>query len=264
MVRILDEVKLPETLYKYRDWTLKFHRETLTKQVAYFSSPANFNDPFDCKIPIRYDVEPEKQLEEIYYRALKAAHPDASDEEIRGFAKKRVQEGPVNPNTFKKNDKEYFDKLNQRMGVFSLAEHNNEILMWGHYANSHKGFCVGFDTKELLKAENVDFVGKVEYYSEFPVIIPNGSLEFQFQKQIFSKWDRWAYEDEYRLTKNHIENRKVRLPKAAFKEIILGYQMSPKDRVKIMKLAHTNFPEIIIYEAKPHVEKFLVEIRRLQ
>lgn len=241
MVKILDEIVLPETLYKYRDWTSKFHREVLVKQTAYFSSPAHFNDPFDCKIPIRYDVQTEKQLEEIYYRTIKAVNKTASDVEIRDLAKSGIQLGSIDPKSFKKNDKEYFDKLNERVGVFSLAEHNDEILMWGHYANSHKGFCVGFDTKELLKTEGIDYIGKVEYCSEFPVIIPNGSLEFQFRKQIFCKWDRWAYEDEYRLTKNHIGNRKVEFPKVAFKEIILGYQMPQKDRTEITKLGLKTF-----------------------
>jgi hypothetical protein len=264
MIKVLGEIALPKTLYKYRDWNSKFHRQIIEKQIAYFASPGTFNDPFDCKIPVRYDINSDKQLEDIYYRVIKATHQNESDEKIRKFSKRWVHEGPISPDSFKKNDQEYFDNLNKRMGIFSVSGRNNDILMWGHYSNSHKGFCVGFDTAELLKTEGVDFIGKVEYCSEFPTIIPNGSLEFQFENQIFSKWDKWDYEDEFRLTKNHIENRKITIPKAAFKEVILGYQMPERERLKLIKLVRKKIPNITIYEAIPHEEKFLVEIKEIE
>ena len=264
MIKLLGEIELPEILYKYRDWDSKYHRQLLEKQIAYFASPGSFNDPFDCKIPVRYDINSEQQLEDIYYRVIKAVHKNESDKKIMDFSKRWVHDGPISPDSFKKNDQEYFNDLNRRMGVFSVSERNNDILMWGHYSNSHKGFCVGFDSKELLKTEGVDFIGKVEYCPEFPVIIPNGSLEFQFEKQIFSKWDKWDYEREFRLTKNHIENRKIKIPKAAFKEIIIGVQMPAKERLKLIRLARKKFPEILIYEALPHEEKFLIEIKEIE
>lgn len=264
MIKTLKDIKLPATLYKYRDWKSKLHKHILTKQIAYFSSPAHFNDPFDCKIPIRYDIEPEKLLEEIYFKSIKAGFPDRSDEEIRAFSKRRVHEGEVDPKTFKKNDKKYFDDLDERMGIFSLSEHNDDILMWGHYANSHQGFCIGFDTQELLKTNDVDFIGKVEYYPEFPVIIPKLDLEELYVMQIFSKWDKWSYEDEYRLTKNQIKNRKIKLSKKTFKEIILGYQMPNNERDKMIKVVNSYFSGIQFFEAKPHEEKFLIEIKRIE
>lgn len=263
MINVLGETKLPEVLYKYRDWDLKFHRQLIEKQIAYFASPGSFNDPFDCKIPIRYDINSAEQLEDIYYQALKAQYKDANDKAIRDYAKKSVREGPISPDSFKKNGQEYFDDLNRRMGVFSVSQKKDDILMWGHYSNSHRGFCVGFDTAELLKTEGVDYIGKVEYYPEFPVIIPNGNIEYQFVKQIFSKWDKWEYENEFRLTKNHIDNRKIKIPKAAFREIILGFQMSQKERLKVIKLARKKFPDILIFEAMPHEEKFLIEIKEV-
>jgi hypothetical protein len=175
-----------------------------------------------------------------------------------------VQKGPISPDSFKKNDQEYFNDLNKRMGVFSISEKNNDILMWGHYSNSHTGFCVGFDTAELLKTEGVDYIGKVEYFQEFPVIIPDRNLESQFKKQIFSKWNKWQYENEFRLTKNHIKNRKIKIPKTAFKEVILGFQMPEKQRAKLIKLVRRNFPEILIYEALPNEEKFNIEIKEIE
>jgi hypothetical protein len=32
-------------------------------------------------------------------------------------------------------------------GIFSLSESNRISLMWSHYANSHRGFCIGYGIK---------------------------------------------------------------------------------------------------------------------
>lgn len=260
MIKKLGDFEIPPTLYKFREWNNKFHKELISKQIAFLASPGSFNDPFDCKLPIRYDIEPEKQLEEIYYKLAKAKYPDVDDVKVRKHAKDYVSIGSIKPSHFRKNGSGYFLELDQRMGVFSLTKHNDDILMWGHYAASHRGFCVGFDTEELLKLTNIDYIGKVRYLPEFPIILPSDNITDNFEEQIFTKWNRWKYEDEFRLTKNHIKNRKIKLPSKIFKEIVLGYNMSSKERTRLIKLARKKFPRIKIYEAKPNEEKFEIQI----
>ena len=41
----------PKIIYKYRSWANEYHRNILLKNQVYLSSPIEFNDPFDCKIP---------------------------------------------------------------------------------------------------------------------------------------------------------------------------------------------------------------------
>lgn len=260
MIKKLRDFIVPPTLYKFREWNNKFHKELISKQIAFFASPGSFNDPFDCRIPIRYDIEPEKQLEEIYYKFTKAKYPNEDDAKIRAHAKNYVSIGSIEPSHFQKNGADYFLELDERMGIFSLTKHNDDILMWGHYASSHRGFCLGFDTEELLKISDVDYIGKVRYLPEFPTIVPSEGVTDNFEEQIFTKWDRWSYEDEFRLTKNHIKNRKIKLPASVFKEIILGYNMNPKERIRLSNLAKKKFPKIKIYEAKPNEEEFKIEI----
>ena len=260
MVKKLGEFTLPPTLYKFREWNNNFHKELISKQIAFFASPGSFNDPFDCKIPIRYDINPEKQLEEFHYKLTKIKHPNEDDVKVRMYAKKCVSDGLIKPSNFLKNDKKYFSELDKRIGIYSLTKHNDDILMWGHYANSHQGFCIGFNTEELLKISDIDYIGEVKYLPELPTIIPNGDITVNFEEQIFTKWDRWSYESEFRLTINHIENRKIKFPSKVFKEIILGYNMSPKEKYRLTILVKEKFPEIKIYEAKPNEEKFKIEI----
>ncbi|MBL7103181.1 MAG: DUF2971 domain-containing protein [Bacteroidales bacterium] len=38
-----------------------------------------------------------------------------------------------------------FKKQNDHYGILSLSAKWDNILIWGHYAEKHKGFCIGFN-----------------------------------------------------------------------------------------------------------------------
>ncbi len=47
----------PKILYKFRYFDEKgYHLRILTDNEIFFASPKLFNDPFDCRIPVRYDL----------------------------------------------------------------------------------------------------------------------------------------------------------------------------------------------------------------
>src|SRR5882757_8788831 len=54
--------KAPKIVYKYRNWVDEYHRDVLLKNQLFLASPKDFNDPFDCRIPINYHLlnTPEK------------------------------------------------------------------------------------------------------------------------------------------------------------------------------------------------------------
>ena len=37
-----------------------------------------------------------------------------------------------------------------RLGIFCLSANCSSILSWSHYSDSHRGFCIGFDTSVLF------------------------------------------------------------------------------------------------------------------
>ena len=63
-------------------------------------------------------------------------------------------------------------------------------MLWGHYAEKHKGVCVGFDvpTKHLRQVSYVT--------SRFPW--PEQLSQGFMEQVLFSKFVHWSYEDEYR------------------------------------------------------------------
>jgi len=68
-------------------------------------------------------------------------------------------------------------EVEKSQGILCLAKKANNPLMWGHYADSQKGFCVGFKEKELI--ESIKMTSKerhfqykeVNYSTEIPKLI---------------------------------------------------------------------------------------------
>lgn len=95
-----------------------------------------------------------------------------------------------------------------KVGIYSLALSENNYpdneLMWAHYADSHKGFCVEYDIDKLEDSEQYTFnVNQMQIsYQEVPPIIGIEDVKFQsdFLVKMFGTKSRaWEYEQEIRL-----------------------------------------------------------------
>jgi len=51
-----------------------------------------------------------------------------------------------------------FQEVTNNIGVYSLSESScpDNELMWAHYANSHKGFCIAYDVDLLKQSGSTD------------------------------------------------------------------------------------------------------------
>jgi hypothetical protein len=72
-------------------------------------------------------------------------------------------------------------------------------MMWGHYAASHQGICLGFDVKDSQ-------AGLVDYVSERATLtlqdVRDGNPDkarILLQKLLLTKFQCWSYEEEYRV-----------------------------------------------------------------
>ncbi|NNB51406.1 DUF2971 domain-containing protein [Pseudomonas fragi] len=81
----------------------------------------------------------------------------------------------------------------------SLSRNNSNLLMWSHYADSHKGFCIGFTKNDnyFKKALSVRYR---RFRSSFNGADMNITKSINITKQIaLEKAIDWAYEEEERL-----------------------------------------------------------------
>jgi hypothetical protein len=77
-----------------------------------------------------------------------------------------------------------------RFGMLCLSETWRNPLLWSHYADRHRGICLGFDVQDA-------FVKKVTYVNERIELHPPLSEE-TMQCLLFTKYAGWNYEQEWR------------------------------------------------------------------
>ena len=71
---------------------------------------------------------------------------------------------------------------------FSRQWHNP--VLWAHYAESHRGLCLGFDVPDELT--------QAIRYVEHPIRLKRLDCETA-NSMLFTKYDHWRYEDEVRM-----------------------------------------------------------------
>lgn len=89
-------------------------------------------------------------------------------------------------------------------GIISFTESYNNLLMWSHYADEHKGVVVEFDHKKLNDHFNQALgqsssLERVLYNRERHEILPHATSP---KRNLLTKSDDWIYEKEHRIITN--------------------------------------------------------------
>jgi hypothetical protein len=111
-------------------------------------------------------------------------------------------------------------------GIACFSKVRDDILMWAHYADKHKGLCFEFDG-----SANRDFFGyaqPVEYGDFTPV--PLGDATKSMERVILTKSKHWTYEQEYRIFEPEKAGQKVEYPVELLTGIIFCCMMDESHR----------------------------------
>lgn len=266
MTKLLTNENPPEILFKYRSLSNSYHLRLLTHQEIYFASPSSFNDPFDGNIPVRWDL---LNYEDCLKRNLELIQIFQKDQplSIQNQIAKQITDSKKlwHPDNTKKESQADIDKWNNLIGLVSLSEKKDEILMWSHYSDFHKGFVVGFFNESLLNDYDFDYVCKVDYQNGYPIISGDDDITERFRKKFFTKSLAWNYESEWRISKNHIKNRLVTMRKESFAEIIFGCQTVESERKQMVKEIRKNYGKSLkIFQAKKEEENFKLKLELIE
>lgn len=166
-------------------------------------------------------------------------------------------------------------KLNQELRIFCLSEVWDDSQMWGLYASSNYGICLGYKSYynynafllKVLKQDNPFIVKdgdkkvmvllKVNYDKTeiHPFNLFQGNQEALIEA-FRSKEAKWSYEKEYRIvymnTSVVAENKKVYYDKRILTEIIFGLR-TPEDKIKeVYNAVYSNYDinKITFYKLK--------------
>ncbi|MGJ0299329.1 DUF2971 domain-containing protein [Aliarcobacter cryaerophilus] len=156
-------------IYKY--FSLERGTNFLNLPLMRISTSNSLNDPFESEYA-RSDL---KAIEEIYRKKYE-------------------------------NHWQAYLKKFQDYGIISLTTNNNNLLMWSHYADEHKGIVIGFDINEnnpsdFFYTPTTCRFEKVKYIQsrQFECIINENNLDEVKLHYSILKSNEWNYESEYRF-----------------------------------------------------------------
>ncbi len=219
--------------------------------------PKNLNDPFEGEFKIKpYDKLPKKNLIEFTYNL----NPEFLNKKSIGEKLLEIE-----------NDKNIFHndlhsilkiRLKEKYGVTSFSYTKDDILMWSHYSDSNKGFCIMFDKNSLFDSlkypkEWINFKD-VEYNStiaEAELEISKTSISFKNEKTILiSKLKVWKRERETRLFTifpNSTGDRRVKFGKQCIKGIIFGERIDPNNKQTVMNIINNDpaYTKVLFFKA---------------
>jgi len=222
----------PTKLYKYRSLAgdaFKYTQAIFAREQIYLAQVSQFNDPFEGKFRLHSDTS---KNDDLYAKLLKGAIAKG----VTSFMSGRVSK-------------------NSRLCCFS--ESHDDVLMWSHYAASHTGICIEFDTTIV----DSPFLSckKIEYSPDFNVI--KGNLDEILERACLVKAEQWKYEEEWRLIRESEDF--VSFPDQCLTGVILGCRITDDDRRWVLDwLKH--YPSASIFQAKEVKDDIRLSIERME
>lgn len=246
------EKEKPKYLYKYRP----INRHTLNMILSYeahFSLPIDFNDPFDCNLVPEFVYTTEEQKK--FFSNLE------SDGRI---SQKEYMDLIKNPTKIIEQEWEKtIENIRNNLKIFCLSEVNNDVMMYSHYADSHKGICVEFLVSDEPFFDSLNYI---HYVEKFPVFHPFGPDMNLIRKElaeleVLTKSYYWCYEKEWRIIKSDPDTFNYRFSPQSLSSIIFGYQTPVADRLLIERIISKSLSPIQLKEATKKNKSFELEVR---
>lgn len=268
---------MSDIIYKY----LPIERLSyLENELLRFTQPGDLNDPFEC-LPIHptieetiYVIEKVLKMETEKLNKLKL-----SKSERINFRNSLTRKYKTIITDVKKNSEKNFRKdfyrdsnanINSKLGIFSLSRRWDSTLMWSHYTNAHKGFCIGFDRNAYffergINSANPDYIFQPVVYSEDRIKVPIEKDVKINPNIMFTKSIDWKYEEEERvLASLHNATKQIqnnpfdiylfKIPHEMIREIIAGANISSDDFNYINNFCETK--NIKLYKSQVCETKF--------
>jgi len=254
-------------LYKY---VVPKRVDVLENGLIRFTQAAALNDPFEtypCFTLFR------SSLEERSRRLLKTVEGQ--------FDAHSIDLGLLKiPSMVRDRVAELQRDLGAGYPMLSLTKKRNNLLMWSHYADAHRGFVIGFDSNNSFfhqeRPRNMTPLGEGKYSAKRPVLpsyeecLPENVYETVF----LTKSDHWSYEEELRMfAQPQAANASDKAPDGSdlflfnfpadcLREIIFGYQMPANSKGNIAEVARNRYPGVDLFEAQLNETDFDLDVAR--
>lgn len=281
----------PETYFKYV--TAKVAKIILVNHKIRWSSPLLFNDPFDVQrdFDLGFDIEELKEplVNEVKNIILAEETPDLSSKPlVEWFVKclrkenranerdiiiaelpQLIDEGIQNAKrnsfeTIKKQWSEFIPELR----ILCLSELHDNVLMWSHYCDSHKGValelqCINDLDSPWLIAQPVTYQNsppmlatKQEWIKSITGQKPLNVNDWRFYEPFtITKTKEWEHEKEWRVVSFCRKGETGYFSDYNFnprelRSVYLGCDISDEDAADIISLLKFDLAHVKVFRGK--------------
>lgn len=135
--------------------------------------------------------------------------------------------------------------MNELFRIGCLATDFKNRLMWSHYADSHRGFCIEYDFSGTDE-NTLSMTPFPVVYSEVRPLMPwkaaidktpesNAEATRQLMLGLLTKDKAWEYENEWRIMMKNGDDPTAKMPPISC--VYLGANISGDDKAKIIEIA---------------------------
>lgn len=261
----IDQIdQVPEQFYRYRSFSngsSEYLERSICHNELYFSSPSSFNDPFDCRPPMNFETT-KKEFIALSKRHLALYKADLSPTKRRKEAERRYRDWKQKnqrPKAEREMYQTYSKIIDQSAGVLCLSLTNKHILMWSHYADSHRGVCLQFNGMSGYFAR----AQPIKYSLDRTAINPFRQEHDEIlTTAILSKAKDWEYEEEWRIVDHEKGVGVQQFPSGLLTGVILGAKISEADEEKIRGWIEENKHPVRLFRARICEHSYSVHIDR--
>ncbi|MFD2262412.1 DUF2971 domain-containing protein [Lacibacterium aquatile] len=224
-----EQIDLPP-LYKYV--SLSRALQIFRDREIRMTQPRFLNDPHEMSI----EINPETLIREYYQSIIKnLGYPPKKAAEM-------AKRGLLDLSLDIVND---IVKKRESFGILSLCDSPDNMLLWAHYANEHKGAVIEIDISKILTQEinddDIQCLAEVQYEEKRIDYI---AKKIRPWMTLIYKGSSWSYEREWRLIKSlTLLKEKIpdifvaEIPPTAIKQVFLGARAEGPEEEAILNLS---------------------------
>jgi hypothetical protein len=281
--------------YKYTSATTA--ASILRNRRLRWSSPFSFNDPFDTQFDLRFEFENQDYVEaflEKFWELLSsgAPIPNSGDpframlfesfrqlrlpkEEVFRELRPALLEGAGNAKASLPEANLTWRRSIADDVILCVSETRDNLLMWSHYADHHKGVVLQLKCLPELDTA-LCAASAVKYSDTMPSLasrdlwietllglrsidLKQATAEFMYTKSL-----DWAYEKEWRCVakRRDLNNRGYEdflIFPAEITAIYFGCRIAAEHRAELLALLQPDFRHVSLLRAAKHPLKFALE-----
>jgi len=273
-----------EAFYKYMPASTALI--VLQNKTLRWSSPTEFNDPFDVPKELAHDISPSEIRSEIGHVLISLFRDKEID--LSAYSNKvqlisHLARG-VDENTKEQMEAAILDEASKSFEnsesleeirnhwrriipdfrILCLSTVNNAASMWHHYANKYSGVVIEIACSDELDspwllARPVDYpIEPPELFSpkgwaELLMMPVENAINSVLEAYTYNKTPDWRYEEEWRITsfKRSEEVGLVSdypLNPLHFTKVYFGPLIEPNDRAKILDVVSADLPHAKVFD----------------